>query len=58
MEEEKYKKLSEITYQLSSMTFILNGYCENFEQEVPEIANLTAFVEILQRTSEKLYDLL
>ena len=58
MDEAENRKLSNIAIQLSSMTFVLNVYCENFEQEIPEFANLTAFTEMLHKTSEELYDLL
>ncbi len=58
MNEAEYEKLSEIARRLSSMTFVLNGYCENFEQDMPEFANLTNFTKMLNKVSEELYGLL
>jgi len=58
MEEEKYEKLSNIACKLSGLTFVLVGYCRNFDEKVPEIANLIELSEILHKTSEKLFELL
>ena len=58
MNEAEYEKLSEIARRPSSMTFVLNGYCENFEQDMPEFANLTNFTKMLNKVSEDLYGLL
>jgi len=56
MNDEESEKLQEIARKLCSMTFILNGYCENFEGIV-EISNIIEFTEILHKASEKLFDL-
>lgn len=58
MDEEKETKLSELACKLSSMTSVLKGYCENYEEEVPEITNLIDFSEILHETNEELFNLL
>lgn len=58
MDEEIYKKLSELANQLSSMTFVLNAYCENYEQSISEIAYLTEFSQMMHKTAQKIYDLL
>lgn len=52
------KKLTDLACKLYSMTFVLKGYCENFDEEIPEISNLIEFSEILHKTSKKLFDLL
>ena len=56
MNEEESQKLQDIARKLTSMTFILNGYCRNFE-EVKEAESLIEFSEILHNTSEELFDL-
>ncbi|MDD3435702.1 MAG: hypothetical protein PHC64_00965 [Candidatus Gastranaerophilales bacterium] len=58
MDDIESKRLSEITQELYSMTFILCGYCENYVEIVPEIAKLSEFSKILHKTSNKLFDLL
>lgn len=57
MNEEECEKLSRITWKLTSMTFVLKGCCENYEQDIKEFANITEFTKILHKTSEELYDL-
>jgi len=58
MEETENERLLNIALKLSSMTFILNGYCQNFEQEISEFAELMEFTHMLHETSKQLYDLL
>lgn len=58
MDEEIYQKLSELANQLSSMTFVLNAYCENYEQSISEIAYLREFSHIMHKTAQKIYELL
>ena len=56
MNEEETKRLSKIACKLSGMTFILKGYCENFE-EISQLSNLVEFSDILHLTSNQLFDL-
>lgn len=58
MDEAEEKKLAKLACKLYSMTFVLKGYCENFDEEIPEISNLIEFSEILHKTSKNLFDLL
>jgi len=58
MNEEECEKLSRITWKLSSMTFVLNACCENYEQDIKEFSKITEFTRILHGVSEELYDLL
>lgn len=58
MNDEIRKELSELANQLSSMTFILNAYCENFEEEIYEIDCLVEFSQIMHKTAKNLYKLL
>lgn len=58
MDDTQEKKLAELACKLSGMTFVLKGYCENFDEEVPEVSNLIEFSEILHETSRELFDLL
>jgi len=58
MNDSEFEKLSELARQLTSMTFVLNGYCENFDGNGIEISNLIEFTKILYKTSNKLFDLL
>jgi hypothetical protein len=51
------EKLFEITHKLYSMTFVLLGYCENYEQKIPEFGKILTFLQILHETSEELFDL-
>jgi len=57
MNEEETKKISKIACKLSGFTFILKGYCGNFE-DISEVSNLVDFSEILHDTSNELFDLL
>jgi hypothetical protein len=58
MNDKEHGKLSELTRQLSSMTFVLNYYCKNFSEEIKEISKLVEFTEILDKKTLELYDLL
>lgn len=58
MDEEIKKELSELVNKLSSMTFILNAYCENFEEDIDEIGYLVEFSQIMYKTVNNLYELL
>jgi hypothetical protein len=58
MDDMENKKLSELTNKITSMTFVLRGYCENYEQRIPEFAKLFEFTEILHNASNELFDLL
>ncbi len=55
MNEEETKRLSKIACKLSGMTFVLKGYCENFE-EISQLSNLVEFSDILHLTSNQLFD--
>lgn len=57
MDELKEEKLSEIARKLTSMTFVLCGYCEYYEN-VTELGNLIEFSEIMHKISRELFDLL
>jgi len=56
MDDEESRKLQEIARKLFSMTFILNGYCENFDGVI-EVSNIIEFTEVLHKTSRELFDL-
>lgn len=58
MNEEIYNNLSELANQLSSMTFILTVYCENFGENIKEIDYLVEFSQIMHKTAKNLYKLL
>jgi hypothetical protein len=58
MNDTEYENLSSIASQLISMTFILKCYCEYFEQDIPEFAKLIDFMIILNKTCNKLFDIL
>lgn len=58
MDEENMKKLSKITCKLIGMTAVLHGYCENYSDDIPELANLVEFSEILNNTSQEIFHLL
>lgn len=58
MDEEKERKLAELARELSSLTFVLNGCCINYDGETADFANLVEFTNILHKTSDKLFDLL
>jgi hypothetical protein len=57
MDDTELEKLAEITDKIYSMTFVLCGYCENYEQRIPEFAKLFEFSQILPDTSRDLFDL-
>ncbi len=56
MDDVESRKLQEIARKLFSMTFILRGYCENFDTIV-ELSNMIEFAELLHNTSKELFDL-
>ena len=58
MDEIESKKLSELACQISGMAIVLKGYCENFEEDISEIANLIEFTKILSGITNKLFNLL
>lgn len=58
MNDEIYSNLSELANQLSSMTFILNAYCKNFEEDIKEFDYLVEFSQIMHKTAKDLYKLL
>lgn len=58
MNEKEQAKLSELTREITSMTFILRYYCQNFSSEIKEISKLAEFTEILDKKALELYDLL
>lgn len=58
MNDEEHKKLSILADKITSMTFVLKAYCENFEQNISELSKLYEFAEILNNTSNEIYDLL
>lgn len=58
MDEEKEIKLSKLALKLSSLTFVLNGRCTNYDGESVCSSNLIEFTKILHETSEELFDLL
>jgi len=58
MNEDQGRKLSEIACKLSSLTFVLNGCCINYDGESIDLANLIEFTKILHETSEELFGLL
>ena len=57
MNDKENVKLSIIANQLSSMSFILNSYCESFES-IKEISMLIEFTEILHKKTQEIYELL
>ena len=57
MDEETYEKLIDIVNNLSWMIAILDGYCENFEQDVKEIGNLKELVTLIRLTHKQIYGL-
>ena len=58
MYNERERKLSEIACKLSSMAFVLNGCCENYEGQEIDTGKLTNFTKYLEETSLELFDLL
>lgn len=58
MNEKVYKNLSELANQLSSMTFVLTVYCENFGENIKEFDYLVEFSQIMHKTAKDLYKLL
>lgn len=57
MDELKEEKLSEIARKLTGMTFVLNSYCEYYEN-IEELGNLIELSGIMHQTSRELFDLL
>lgn len=57
MDELKKEKLSEIARKLTGMTFVLNSYCEYYEN-IEELSNLIELSGIMHQTSRELFDLL
>lgn len=57
MDELKEEKLSEIARKLTGMTFVLNSYCEYYEN-IEELSNLIEITGIMHQTSRELFDLL
>ena len=53
----KSEKLYELTHKLYSMTFVLYGYCKNYEEDISEFAKLSTFSQVLHETSKELFDL-
>lgn len=58
MDDNEYEKLSTIANQLTSMTFVLKSCCENYEQSIPEFAQLYEFTVMLHDTSNRICELL
>lgn len=57
MDELKEEKLAEIARKLTGMSFVLNSYCEYYEN-IEELSNLIEFSGIMYQTSRELFDLL
>jgi len=57
MNDEENIKLSKLACKITSMTAVLSGYCENFE-DINEVSNLIEFMHILDKTSNELFDLI
>ena len=57
MDNLKEEKLSEIASKLIGMSFVLNSYCEYYEN-IEELGNLVEFSAIMHKTSKELFDLL
>lgn len=57
MDEEKYNELMGVVDQVSWMTAILEGYCENFEEKVKEIYCLKELATLIRQTHKKIYSL-
>ena len=58
MENEKNDKLFVTAQKLYSLTAALCGYCENYDESIPEIAKLYEFSKILHNISRELFELL
>lgn len=56
MDELKEEKLSEIARKLTGMSFVLNSYCEYYEN-IEELGNLIELTGIMYQTSKELFDL-
>ncbi|MDD3437487.1 MAG: hypothetical protein PHC64_10085 [Candidatus Gastranaerophilales bacterium] len=50
MDEEKYEKLMDIVSNVSWMVAVLDGYCQNFQEEVKEIYNLKELEAVWLKT--------
>lgn len=56
MDDLKEEKLSEIARKLTGMSFVLNSYCEYYEN-IEELGNLIELTGIMYQTSKELFDL-
>jgi len=57
MNEETHEKLMEIVDNLSWMVAVMEGYCQNFEQDVKEIGNLKELATLIRQTHKQIYSL-
>jgi hypothetical protein len=58
MNKENEQRLSELACKLSSMTFVLQGCCTNYEGLEFNSSKLVDFTKMLHETSNELFDLL
>jgi hypothetical protein len=58
MKDKEIEKLADLTKEITSMTYVLYCYCQFFDENNSELANLVEYAKMLNEKSFELYDLL